>query len=132
MNFSNKPTHVLGVLLLTAFVAAAACLYFDVPARFQKSHPASIAKQTYTCAMHPEVVQDHPGNCPKCGMALRPASAASAPQRCESHNSGCCAKPAAQALVWPPGQAPIDGYAAPVASPECKNHLHGLLPGLQK
>jgi len=24
----------------------------------------------YVCPMHPEVRQDHPGNCPKCGMAL--------------------------------------------------------------
>jgi hypothetical protein len=24
----------------------------------------------YTCSMHPEVVQDKPGNCPKCGMNL--------------------------------------------------------------
>lgn len=24
----------------------------------------------YTCSMHPEVVQDKQGNCPKCGMAL--------------------------------------------------------------
>jgi Cu+-exporting ATPase len=27
---------------------------------------------TYTCPMHPEVVQDGPGTCPKCGMALEP------------------------------------------------------------
>ena len=27
------------------------------------------AKQ-YTCPMHPEVVQDAPGKCPKCGMKL--------------------------------------------------------------
>ncbi len=26
----------------------------------------------YTCPMHPEIRQDHPGNCPKCGMALEP------------------------------------------------------------
>src|SRR2546421_846717 len=26
----------------------------------------------YTCLMHPEVVQDHPGKCPKCGMELVP------------------------------------------------------------
>ena len=26
----------------------------------------------YTCPMHPEIVQDHPGSCPKCGMALEP------------------------------------------------------------
>jgi len=24
----------------------------------------------YTCPMHPEIHQDHPGNCPKCGMRL--------------------------------------------------------------
>jgi len=26
----------------------------------------------YTCVMHPEVVQDHPGKCPECGMELVP------------------------------------------------------------
>jgi Cu+-exporting ATPase len=29
----------------------------------------------YTCPMHPEIRQDHPGACPICGMALEPASA---------------------------------------------------------
>jgi hypothetical protein len=24
----------------------------------------------YTCSMHPEVLQDKPGDCPKCGMKL--------------------------------------------------------------
>ena len=28
--------------------------------------------QEWTCPMHPEVVQDHPGSCPLCGMALEP------------------------------------------------------------
>ncbi len=32
----------------------------------------------YTCPMHPEVRQDHPGDCPKCGMALEPATPSSA------------------------------------------------------
>jgi hypothetical protein len=27
-------------------------------------------KVTYTCPMHPEVISDKPGNCPKCGMSL--------------------------------------------------------------
>ena len=26
----------------------------------------------YTCPMHPGIRQDHPGNCPKCGMSLEP------------------------------------------------------------
>lgn len=29
-------------------------------------------KRLYTCPMHPEVVQEGPGSCPKCGMALEP------------------------------------------------------------
>ena len=34
---------------------------------------AGLAEGTiYTCPMHPEIRQDHPGNCPKCGMALEP------------------------------------------------------------
>ncbi len=38
------------------------------------SAPADAAPEgtIYTCPMHPEVRQDHPGDCPKCGMALEP------------------------------------------------------------
>jgi len=28
------------------------------------------AKYVYTCPMHPEVITDKPGKCPKCGMTL--------------------------------------------------------------
>ncbi|WP_224003198.1 heavy metal translocating P-type ATPase [Aureimonas sp. SA4125] len=34
--------------------------------------PAAPAGTLYTCPMHPEIVQDHFGDCPKCGMALEP------------------------------------------------------------
>ena len=27
-------------------------------------------KTLYTCGMHPQIIQDHPGNCPICGMRL--------------------------------------------------------------
>ena len=30
-------------------------------------------EQIYTCPMHPDVRQNQPGNCPKCGMTLSPA-----------------------------------------------------------
>ena len=37
------------------------------------SHPKASGNGTkYTCPMHPEVEQDHPGQCPKCGMTLEP------------------------------------------------------------
>ncbi|MEK7346953.1 MAG: heavy metal translocating P-type ATPase [Pseudomonadota bacterium] len=32
----------------------------------------TVAGTLYTCPMHPEIRQDHPGNCPKCGMTLEP------------------------------------------------------------
>ncbi len=34
--------------------------------------PPSGSAMVYTCPMHPEVRQDHPGHCPKCGMTLEP------------------------------------------------------------
>ena len=37
-----------------------------------QGHEHEEAKQKYTCVMHPEVVMDHPGTCPKCGMKLVP------------------------------------------------------------
>ena len=50
------------------------------PARYAQGSaavaPAEAAAQPagaiYTCPMHPEIRQDHPGNCPKCGMTLEP------------------------------------------------------------
>ena len=32
----------------------------------------AVAGTIYTCPMHPEIRQDHPGNCPICGMTLEP------------------------------------------------------------
>ena len=37
----------------------------------RKSQDAPAGTQ-YTCPMHPEIIQDHPGDCPLCGMALEP------------------------------------------------------------
>ncbi len=38
--------------------------------------PAAASAVVYTCPMHPDVVSEAPGSCPKCGMALvaRPRS----------------------------------------------------------
>ena len=39
--------------------------------------------QQYTCPMHPEIIQDKPGNCPKCGMNLIPLNS----KQSESHSN---------------------------------------------
>jgi hypothetical protein len=35
-----------------------------------KTKKVKPAKVQYTCPMHPEVLSDKPGKCPKCGMTL--------------------------------------------------------------
>lgn len=43
----------------------------DKSAKMQGSEePGTQAQQWYTCEMHPEVISDKPGDCPKCGMKL--------------------------------------------------------------
>lgn len=31
-----------------------------------------VGNTLYTCPMHPEILQQEPGSCPKCGVALEP------------------------------------------------------------
>ena len=51
------------------------------PHKYDGSQPAAPAVvetaaegAQYTCPMHPEIVRDRPGACPKCGMALEPVA----------------------------------------------------------
>ena len=60
----------------------------------------------YICPMDPEVSQDHPGACPKCGMALEPA----VPTQLATHIEYTC--PMHPEIVRPvPGYCPICGMA---------------------
>src|ERR1019366_5311912 len=52
------------------------------PAHEQGDRSAS-AKTIYTCPMHPEVQQDHPGDCPKCGMTLVLKTPTASPDQAE-------------------------------------------------
>lgn len=50
-------------------------------------HAGHKAGQTYTCPMHPQIVQDKPGKCPICGMDLVPKDAHSEPALDSSINA---------------------------------------------
>lgn len=57
--------------LLTAAIMASRAVTFAEQPKPSPS-PSTAAHQKYTCVMHPEVVSDKPGKCPKCGMDLVP------------------------------------------------------------
>jgi P-type Cu+ transporter len=63
-------------------------------------------KNTYTCPMHPEVRQDKPGSCPKCGMGLEPVAPQAPTQKIEYT---CPMHP--QIVREMPGNCPICGMA---------------------
>jgi len=51
-------------------LAALLCIgFFGSTFSQSTSNPAATL---YTCGMHPQIVQDHPGDCPICGMKLTP------------------------------------------------------------
>lgn len=71
-----------------------------------KEVKSSSKSRTYTCPMHPEVVQEGPGACPKCGMGLEPLSPV---QLTESTKYTCPMHPEITQDV--PGSCPKCGMA---------------------
>ncbi len=64
-----KPIRTATLCLALSIIAVPPC----APTAFAaQSPPVSDAKTLYTCGMHPQVLQDHPGDCPICGMKLTP------------------------------------------------------------
>lgn len=71
----NKKTSVF---LIVLFIFSLAGIYAFTPnyeyetvysGKFE-SVSDSTDKKIYTCPMHPEVISEKPGKCPKCGMDL--------------------------------------------------------------
>ena len=64
--FAADPSAYIAKLTAPDAPAAGAAAVAVTPSR------AEPAGAIYTCPMHPEIRQDHLGNCPKCGMTLEP------------------------------------------------------------
>lgn len=72
MNLKSTAIKTAGLLLLGLALGVAGT-YFWLR-RPTHDHPQTAAKEEplYTCGMHPQVIQNKPGNCPICGMKLTP------------------------------------------------------------
>jgi len=61
----NSRFRILAILLM-------ALLPLGLVSCSKPKEAQSASKTLYTCGMHPQIVQDHPGDCPICGMHLEP------------------------------------------------------------
>ena len=88
------------------------------PASYLKPKPPAAAAKVYRCPMHPEVQQNVPGNCPKCGMVLQPDAASQPASTISAAAPGaeytCPMHP--EIVRDKPGDCPICGMAlVPIA-----------------
>lgn len=64
---NKKSMFVLATFLLSS-VFISSCS--ERTADTKTTDSTETSKVVYTCPMHPEVISDKPGKCPKCGMDL--------------------------------------------------------------
>ncbi|HSP38033.1 MAG TPA: multicopper oxidase domain-containing protein [Frankiaceae bacterium] len=103
-------------------------------AQMDMGEPAGDGPVSYACPMHPEVVSDEPGRCPKCGMKLL-AQAAPAAYVCPMHPhitddhpskcSECGMKLVAAALVTGAGDHHMPEQRAGEHDAHQHEHAHG-------
>ena len=74
----SKSSHLrtLGLVALGLIAGIGGTLLLRPGARTDHDHGTATAaapkKQMFQCPMHPQIIQDHPGTCPICGMDLVP------------------------------------------------------------
>ncbi|MGQ3175925.1 MAG: HAD-IC family P-type ATPase, partial [Hydrogenophaga sp.] len=74
LEHAGRPYYFCSAKCQTRFAAEPERFVKNAAERHAAPTPAPQGKPgtVYTCPMHPEIRQDHPGNCPKCGMTLEP------------------------------------------------------------
>ncbi len=70
--YEDRRNYFCSAKCLTKFVADPARYASAAADKTVAETPPQADGTIYTCPMHPEIRQDHPGSCPKCGMTLEP------------------------------------------------------------
>ncbi len=82
---------------------------------FAQTGKKATEKAVYTCPMHPEVVSNKPGKCPKCGMAL-------VQKKMEAKKTYTCPMHA-QVVSDKPGKCPKCGMTLVEKKPAVKSKM---------
>ena len=77
---------ILGVSSFAIFVATLMLSACNSEQKVIEQGQKEEKKELWTCSMHPQVIQDHPGHCPICHMTLVPLKD-NAPQQDRSENA---------------------------------------------
>jgi Cu(I)/Ag(I) efflux system membrane fusion protein len=78
------------ILIIALAAALGAGAMWSAQHRLQSTTAGDRKILYYTCPMHPSVKSDKPGNCPECGMSLRPVYADATGTNAAPSSSGCC------------------------------------------
>jgi RND family efflux transporter MFP subunit len=96
----KRKTSLIIAIVLLALGAGTLAVWKTTHHRAADRANTSSTKQLWTCGMHPQIIQDHPGNCPICGMKLQPVR----------NNSAAGAKQTSNATTSAPGERKIKYY----------------------
>jgi Cu(I)/Ag(I) efflux system membrane fusion protein len=105
---------VVAIAVVSAVVAGGGVFFFVAQPHAKPSAPEA-AKTQYQCPMHPTIVQDHPGDCPICGMKLVAVQQPGGGEKGSGPTTTAEAKPQYQCPMHPtivqdhPGDCPICG-----------------------
>lgn len=57
-------------LIFCLLLVGTGIVFISCKSKNERVSSSTEKKQLWTCSMHPEIIRDHPGNCPICGMEL--------------------------------------------------------------
>ncbi|MFQ6614969.1 MAG: efflux RND transporter periplasmic adaptor subunit, partial [Fidelibacterota bacterium] len=104
----STKTILLGVGLI-AGLTVVGCNGGDKPETAQTQ--TAERSELYTCGMHPNVIQEGPGNCPICGMKLTPLNGGGTTTAATTASASTTPSGERKVLYW---QAPMDpSYISP-------------------
>ncbi len=69
MNTKNGKVVLISILLLSLIMIIATAV-ISIQKNPDSGNEVSAQKKQHVCSMHPQVLQDNPGDCPICGMSL--------------------------------------------------------------